>query len=246
MPDTSIITVPAQVIEDNDTALVPTPSAPIGSLEISVDSNLTWIGMPDQAVDEVKAKGREFGKSDEEINALIDTLKVFPYWQAPCPGVRTRWTPIQSVRYLKDLQLESVKIFSYPSRGQALNITIKAAHESTSDQRYILKPTLCNCWSQSFLTYAIGMLEHPDYSITSAFTLSSKPGRGGTWWAGLYPVAGGDYRTFQNDYLYQRFAELRKEAFAEELAYHQHKPLKALIEECVGTVAAALDDAYAG
>ena len=115
--------------------LLPTPiEAPASPKGNYVDPRLVWIGMPDEAKEQIKTKAVELGLSPDQIKLALKTQDVFPYWQYR--NDTQQYAPINSSKTLYQLQLVELKEHSHYSNEQtgkkrkAFNATVRAVSDS--------------------------------------------------------------------------------------------------------------------
>lgn len=225
---------------------IETPAAPKGNY---VDPRLVWIGMPDEAKEQIKTKALELGLSPDQIKLALKTQNVFPYWQYR--NDTQQYAPINTSNYLYQLQLVELKIHSHKSNAQtgknrkAFNATVRAVSDSDRKE-YIFKPSMYSMWSQTFLSGCLNLLD--DGGILQPFNLSTIKGNNDiTYFANLYGP------TFDRNNISQSCLELNQKFKAfraeckqqeDEWSYGQHPGLREAFLEAFDRINEALAEAY--
>jgi hypothetical protein len=243
------------VLAQQDQALanfLPTPIEPVSAPQGRyIDPRLVWIGIPDAAIEQINADAQAVGMSKDQIALAINAQKAFPYWQFR--NDIQKYAPINSSRYLRNLQLVELKIHLHKSNQQtgknrkAFNATVRTVSDGFESREYIFKPSMYSMWSQGFLVSCLNLLDS-DGGILQPFTLDTKKGKNDkTYFCSLY---GSD---FDRDKISQssldlgrKFKSFRSECKEqdEEWTYGQHQGLREAFLDAFDWVNEALADAY--
>lgn len=231
--------------------LLPTPiEAPASPKGNYVDPRLVWIGMPDEAKEQIKTKAVELGLSPDQIKLALKTQDVFPYWQYR--NDTQQYAPINSSKTLYQLQLVELKEHSHYSNEQtgkkrkAFNATVRAVSDSARKE-YIFKPSMYSMWSQTFLCASLNLLDS-EGGILQPFNLSTTKGYNDiTYFANMYGQTYDRNNISQSSLeLSQKFKAFRAECKQQEdeWAYGQHPGLREAFLEAFDRINEELAEAY--
>ena len=257
MSGVHLLLIMSSTLATQDQALANLLPTPISQSSSSVKGNyvdprLVWIGMPDMAKEQIKTKALELGLSPDQTKLALKSQDVFPYWQYR--NDTQQYAPINTSKYLYQLQLVELKIHCHKSNAQtgknrkAFNATVRTVSEvdDFTPKEYIFKPSMYSMWSQTFLSGCLNLLD--DGGILQPFNLSTIKGNNDiTYFANLYGPTWDRNNISQSSLeLNQKFKAFRAECKQQEdeWAYGQHPGLREAFLEAFDRINEALAEAY--